>query len=109
MDAELKQSTPENAVRSFFDALKANDEISIKKIIAPKRRTRMSDRKFFEHWLSVWRPCDVVKFTGPAVIVSSDYDETVSIPVEYKCTDRPNFANAIHLSRVGNIWYWDEN
>ena len=106
----LKQSTPQEAVRSFFGALNANDLEAVKKILAPERRTRIASSEHFNAWLNIWRQCDVIRFIDVLKQTSSEYyEETVYVKVEYKCVHRPNFVNSISVSRIGNVWYWDEN
>jgi len=104
------QSSPQAVITSFFKALKANDEKTIIKLLAPKRKEIADDAARWKQWLSAWRACGVDKFVdAPKPESSSKYDETLAVPVEYKCEDRPKFKDAIKVSRVGKIWYWDEN
>ncbi|MEY2564027.1 MAG: hypothetical protein QOH88_2220 [Verrucomicrobiota bacterium] len=103
------QSTPQAVITSFFTALKANDNNSLITLLAPKRKERAADAEYLKGWLDVWRQYEVVQFLGPPSSTTSDYDEALLVPVEYKCATRPNFKDAIRVSRVGKIWYWDEN
>jgi hypothetical protein len=108
-DNSPDQSTPQAVITSFFSALKANDNKTLITLLAPKRKERAEDAEYWKGWLELWRPYEVVKFLGPPTSSTSDYDEALLVPVEYKCATRPNFKDAIRVSRVGKIWYWDEN
>lgn len=103
------QSSPQAVITTFFSALKANDNKTLVQILAPKRKERAEDAEYWKGWLDIWRHYEVVKFFEPPTSVSSEYEETLLVPVEYKSTLRPNFKNTIRVCRVGKIWYWDEN
>jgi hypothetical protein len=107
--AQSDQSSPQAVITSFFKALKANDEKAVVEILAPKRKKITADAQLWKYWLAVWSRCEVIKFVGAPRSLSSEYDETLRVPVEYKCSHRPNFTNTIAVSRVGKTWYWDEN
>jgi len=110
-EKEQYQSSPQLVISSFFAFLKKNDEKKLIELLAPLRQKDMPrDIEGWHYWLDLWRRCDVVKFAGaPLPTGSSKYDETVLVPVEYKCVHRPNFNDAIKISRVAKSWYWDEN
>jgi hypothetical protein len=109
-DDAPNQSSPQAVISSFFNALKANDEKTLIKLLAPKRKAMADDAEFWKNWLAIWRKCEVDKFVDSAKPASSSkYDETLLVPVEYKCGHRPNFKDAIQVSRVGDLWFWDEN
>lgn len=103
------QSSPQAVITTFFSALKANDNKTLIQVLSPKRKERAEDAEYWKGWLDNWRQYEVVKFFDPATTVSSDYEETLLVSVEYKSPLRPNFKNTIRVSRVGKIWYWDEN
>jgi hypothetical protein len=103
------QSSPQSVINSFFGALKADDDKILARLLAPHRKDMTSDPKFWEYWKGLWNKCEIASFVGTLESRRSKFEETVFVPVEYKCSHRPNFQKKITVSRIGKKWYWDEN